>query len=167
MAGSPVSEGLPHRQSQSSLRLVPFCILIWSLFNPLSAYRMSHHRTYGPILPNVLSPVLLVFEELGKWVSADNPFPRFENLPQGNPVPEVWKMQQISLDQSPDPSSVTTQVASGIVHQSGNSANTCVCVCGGDMMRHPLFLVLAESGAEDKESAAAPWLESQQPPGPL
>lgn len=55
---------------------------------------MRHHRTYGPILPNALSPVLLVSEELAKWVSADSPFPRFENLPQDNPVTEVWHMQQ-------------------------------------------------------------------------
>lgn len=55
---------------------------------------MRHHGTNGPIFPNALSPVLLVSEELGKWVSAGSPFPRFENLPQDKPVAKVWHMQQ-------------------------------------------------------------------------
>lgn len=122
---------------------------------------MRHHRTYGPILPNALSPVLLVSEELAKWVSADSPFPRFENLPQDNPVTEVWHMQQNFTW----PISRFLQCCIWYSSPIGQlTTHLCVCVGGWQHDETP-NIPGAESGAEDKESTAAPWLESQQSPG--
>lgn len=108
---------------------------------------------------------MLVSEEIGKWVSADSPFPRFEN--RTTQSPRCGRCNKISLDQSPDPSSVK-KVASGIVHPSGNSPNTCVCVGGGEWQHEETPNIPgAESGAEDKSSCSIAGIPAAPGAGPL